>query len=186
MAEPLPRSPGPEPEVLPRLGLLLSAMEDALSDPAIERAAALGGEWLALLGAPEVRRFARAMLPLLPHLSRAAEHLRPMVEAGLLDRLLELLGVGVAALDALTPLQVERLAAEAEGLVTLLTNVMTEDPAVVWRASLQRVLSTWEDPQAAARPVGLGDLLRLRRDPQVQRVLRALLALAHSPEKGPP
>jgi uncharacterized protein YjgD (DUF1641 family) len=158
---------------------LLGAVDSALTDAAVERWTALGEEWLGLLGSSQVRDLVAETLPLLPYLTEFVRRLRPMVEAGLLDRLLELATLLTAVLDAVTPMQAERLAVEAEGLATLANNVMTEDPAIVWRASVDRLLTTWQEAGESPKPVGLGELLRLRRDPAVQRALRALLRLAH-------
>jgi uncharacterized protein YjgD (DUF1641 family) len=160
---------------------LLKALDGAVTDAGVERMVDAFAPWLAVAGSPDVRELAAEVAHLAPHLTRFARRLRPMVEAGLLDRLVELMGLAGAVLDAVTPLQAERLAVELEGLATLANNVMTEDPAIVWRSSLERILGTWEEG-GEARPLGLGDLLRLRRDPGVQRALRAMLALVRTPE----
>jgi hypothetical protein len=166
-------------------GALLGALEAALTDQSVERLTDLVVPWAALIGSAEVRDLVDALGPLLPELSRFVRRLTPLVQAGLLDRLVEVATLGMAVLDAVTPLQAERLAVEAEGLTTLAHNVMTEDPALFWRVGLDRLLDTWEGLGERPRPVGLGELLRLRRDPGVQRALRTLLALAGSGAANP-
>jgi uncharacterized protein YjgD (DUF1641 family) len=185
-SEAMPRDSAAAAPGLAGYAALLGALDAALTERSVERLAEMGEGWLSVLGSPQVRELVEASLPLLPHLTRFLERLRPMLEAGLLDRLAELLTLFTAVVDAVTPLQAERLAVELEGLVTLANNVMTEDPAIVWRASLDRVLRTWEEVGVSPRPVGLGDLLRLRKDPALQRALRALLSLSQAASTGTP
>ncbi len=174
--------PGEDAGGLASYEALLRSVESALSDGEVERVAALGAEWLGRLGSPEVRRFAEAALPMLPRFTAFLERIRPAVEAGLLEQLADLTLLSSTVLDAVTPGQAERLAREAEGLLTLLNAVMVEEPAVVWRSGMRRVLGTWEQAGASPRAVGLRELLRARRDPRVQHMLRTLLALVDDQE----
>ena len=157
---------------------LLGALNGGLSDGSIERLAQAVEPLLALIASPAARDLAEALGPMLPDLARFAQRLGPLVEAGLLDRAIDLLTVAGAAMEAVTPGQVERLAREAEGLGTLAHDLMQEDPAALWRAGLNRVSLAWEGPGQRSRRVGLVALMRLMHDPVVQRGLRTLLALA--------
>lgn len=161
------------------LGALVQAVDAALSDASVQRLATLGTEWLGVAGSCEVRELGEALLPMLPRVTAFVDRIRPAVDAGLLDQVADLLLLLRAALDALTPAQAERLASEAEHLVTLANTVMVENPARAWRSGMGQVISTWQQTKASPETVGLRELIRLRRDPAVQHLLRALLALVH-------
>jgi uncharacterized protein YjgD (DUF1641 family) len=160
-------------------GNLGQAVVDALTDDTVSRLAERLTRWAELLARPEWEELVQAALPLLPHVRRFLEALRPLVEAGLLERLAAWLGLAMAVEDAVTPNQVQRLVQEGEELLTLAHRVMTQNPADLWMQGLSTVSEAWKESAQTARPVGLWSLVRrLRHDPQVQRLLAFLLALA--------
>jgi uncharacterized protein YjgD (DUF1641 family) len=158
---------------------LAAAVQDALGDEMIGRMSELAVRLLPLVASPAAEETLGAVNAMLPAIARFTRRLQPMVEAGVLDRLADLLELAMAASDAVTAEQVERLADRGQRLLALADDVMRRDPALLWEKGIATATEAWRASADTGSPSGtLGLLAAWLFDPAARRMLAFLLSVA--------
>lgn len=165
---------------LVHLARLVGAAQDALTDDMVGRLAGLAGDSLDMLDRVNRSGIARA----LPAIAQ-------MIDNGDLDRLTHLARLLGSAEDALTDDMIGRLARLAGDGLSLIDRIVRSEGilhllALLERSEIQETLEALLKSLATGRellskeppsPGGLGEMLRLARDPQTQNALRLMTHL---------
>ncbi len=171
----------PELAALGRVATLVALLEDLATPALVERVATLTatlGQLAALVTEPQAYEASTRLVRALPALATAAEQLRQWQQDGTWDALTEMAGLVAALRDLATPNLTARVAATATAL--------TESALRAQQFGALDVLVSMggamrEAKQAAdgdTRRVSLWNLRHAITEPEVQRGLKLLLALA--------
>lgn len=158
---------------------LVTAVGAVSSDELVTKLVGSTSRLLEVLGSSEGQQLMQSLREMLPGINRFAKTMVPLVKAGALDRIADLLTFAMAATDVVTDAQVESLAGRAESLLTLADSVMRRDPADLWKKGFATATGAWQTSAGQTDGSSLHLLLQLLRDPATRRLLHFAMAAAH-------